>query len=241
MAKLQYAMKIFLFRNQRDAFNLTKKEESQIPRFVQFGALLYTKAWTKAPLAAEAPVQDLSLWTDLVKYESIDREISIAARKVIESHMWYLSDEAVGLAFFSDQLPAADKVKIVDRMSAEPGERKVRGDATLLRNGACLSDFANRRTRSLLSRLKIGDSFLTLPPETWIDNDEYNKGRERIRQLRVVNDTAERGVKLFEEFNRLITNDEDEKQFLLQVVEANRKAVPTQTTKKSAIEALSRV
>ena len=60
-----------------------------------------------------------------------------------------------------------------------------------------------------------------------------------MQQLRVVNDTAERDVKLFEEFNQLITNDEEEKQFLLQVVEANRKAIPTQTTKKSAIAATS--
>jgi len=60
---------------------------------------------------------------------------------------------------------------------------------------------------------------------------------ESVQQLRVVNDTAERGVKLFVEFNQLITNDEEEKQFLLEVVEANRKAIPTQTTKKSAIGA----
>ena len=59
-----------------------------------------------------------------------------------------------------------------------------------------------------------------------------------MRNLRVVNDTAEHGVKLFEEFNKLITNDEEEKQFLLQVVEANRKAVPTQSTKQSVIDAV---
>ena len=58
--------------------------------------------------------------------------------------------------------------------------------------------------------------------------------------MRVVNDTTERGVKLFEEFNRIITNDEEEKQYLLRVMEANQKAVQTQTTKKSAIEAVFR-
>ena len=57
----------------------------------------------------------------------------------------------------------------------------------------------------------------------------------------MVNDTAETGVKLFEEFNQLITNNEEEKRFLLQVVEANRKAVPTQTTKKSVIDATSTI
>ena len=53
-----------------------------------------------------------------------------------------------------------------------------------------------------------------------------------MKKFRVVNDTAERGAKLFDDFNKLITNNEEEKQFLLQVVEANRKTVPTQTTQK---------
>ncbi|CAH0552813.1 unnamed protein product [Brassicogethes aeneus] len=53
-----------------------------------------------------------------------------------------------------------------------------------------------------------------------------------VVKLRVVNDIAERGVKLFEEHNQLITKNEDEKQDLLQIVEANRKSVPTETTKK---------
>ena len=51
--------------------------------------------------------------------------------------------------------------------------------------------------------------------------------------------TAERGVKLFSDFNTLLTDDEAKKQFLLQVVEANRKAVPTRVTKKKAVEALN--
>jgi len=90
-----------------------------------------------------------------------------------------------------------------------------------------------------LTRLNISDSFLALPPQKWIENEDYKREREieSVQQLRVVNDTAERGVKLFVEFNQLITNDEEEKQFLLEVVEANRKAIPTQTTKKSAIGA----
>jgi len=64
-------------------------------------------------------------------------------------------------------------------------------------------------------------------------------GRERVGKLRAVNDTAERGVKLFDDYNRLLTNNEEEKQFLLQVVEANRKAIPTQTTKKAAVDAIA--
>ena len=50
-----------------------------------FVALLYTKAWTKALHAADAPRQDLSFWINLGKYESVDPEISVAARKALET------------------------------------------------------------------------------------------------------------------------------------------------------------
>jgi hypothetical protein len=238
MAKLIYGIKIFLFRDQRDIFNLTKKEENQFHRFVQFGALLYTKVWTEAPLAAEAPSNDLALWIDLGKYQCIDREISLAAREVLERHLWYITDETVGLALFSNRVSAVEKAKIVAGMMNETGERNVRGEKSILNDFSSLGDFSTTRTKTMLTRLGIGDSFLTIPPDEWSENDDFLQGRERVHKLRVVNDTAERGVKLFEEFNKLITNDEQEKQFLLQVVEANRKAVPTEPTKKSVIDAV---
>jgi hypothetical protein len=91
---------------------------------------VYTKAWAEFPLAAEAPGQDLALWIDLDKYQAIDpeiclaaRKVILAARKVIEHHLWYLSNEAVGLALFSGRLPSAEKLRIVD---GESGVRNVR-------------------------------------------------------------------------------------------------------------------
>jgi len=55
MAKLLYAIKIYLFLGQRDVIKLTKKEDTAIQRFVHFGAMLYTMSWMKATMATEAP------------------------------------------------------------------------------------------------------------------------------------------------------------------------------------------
>ena len=44
--------------------------------------------------------------------------------------------------------------------------------------------------------------------------------------LKVVNDTAERSVKLIHEYNSILTNDEDQKQYWLQVVHAHRNQFP---------------
>jgi len=82
-------MKIILFRHQRDTFQLTKAEETRLERFTVFGVLFYSKSRS-----------DLQLWTDLKHYEQIDAEVGKAARSVLKRHLWYLSDETVGLALF---------------------------------------------------------------------------------------------------------------------------------------------
>lgn len=99
---------------------------------------------------------------------------------------------------------------------------QVKGN-TILDNSVSLGDFATKITRRLLYCLNIKDSFLNLPPKQWTENEDYQQSRNRIQHLQVINDTAEPGVKLFEEFNLLLTNDEEEKQCLLQIIEENRK------------------
>src|SRR6218665_3044254 len=106
-----------------------------------FGALLYA---TKGLLAVQALGQNLALRIDLRKHESTDRENSIAARRALENHLWYLLDEFVGLFFalFSDKFSVTDRVKMFDRVTSKPGEKKVIGDATILKRESCLGESA---------------------------------------------------------------------------------------------------
>ena len=123
----------------------------------------------------------------------------------------------------------------VYNFSKEPEKRKVRRNAALLKHGVCLGDFVASQTAGLFSILETS-SFMSIPPSQWNDVEAYQKPKCRVVYSScIVNDTAERGVK---EFNTLLTKDEDEKQFLLQVVEVNSKAVPTEATKKDVIDAL---
>lgn len=237
MAKLLYGIKIYLFRDD-SGFVTTQREKAQLERFVKFGVLVYVKYWVEAPLASNAPWSDLSLWNDMTKYHDIDPEVTGIVKKAFKSHLWYLSDELVGLSLFSKKVSVDDKVEIVEKMKCEPAERKVRGNSALLTEEARLADFASKRSLQLLEKLEINTNFFTKNPDEWTDDQEYIKGQNIIRNLKVVNDLAERGVKLFEEFNKLLTNDEDEKQVLLQVIEANRKMVPTKTTKQAIVDSL---
>lgn len=47
-----------------------------------------------------------------------------------------------------------------------------------------------------------------------------------VNNLRVVNDLAERGVKLMEDYNKLISKNEEQKHYLLQVVSQYRHKFP---------------
>ena len=55
-----------------------------------------------------------------------------------------------------------------------------------------------------------------------------------LEKLTVVNDTAEREVALAEDFNLLLTKDEDQRQYLLQAVKFHMKLYPTCQKEKLA-------
>ncbi|CAI6351981.1 unnamed protein product [Macrosiphum euphorbiae] len=73
---------------------------------------------------------------------------------------------------------------------------------------------------------KIGlkfEDFLTIDPANWNNHEDYIIGKNIINSLTVVNDTAERGVKLIEEYNKKFTKNEEQKQHVLQTVQDYRK------------------
>ena len=63
------------------------------------------------------------------------------------------------------------------------------------------------------------------------------KDKEVAQSVKVVNDLAERGVALVQEFNASLTKNEEQKQYLLQVIEDHRRKFP-QPTKAGAMYTL---
>ena len=58
---------------------------------------------------------------------------------------------------------------------------------------------------------------------------EYKRSQQLIQSLRVVNNLAESYVALTHEFNSSLKSDEEQKQYLLQVIEDDRKQFSTST------------
>ena len=77
--------------------------------------------------------------------------------------------------------------------------------------------------------LKISHEFLPLHVREWQFDEGYKAGKLVVQNLEVVNDTAERGVKLTSDFSKT-TRKEDVLQNHLQVIENTRKLVLNQRT-----------
>lgn len=228
MSKAIYSLKIFLFRDQ---FSLTKTESNGLRDICIFLVKLYIKVWFTSTNAIDAPLQDLTFVQDAIKYLEINPDIAAATLKKISNHLWYISEETVALAFFDPNVSLEEKRKMVENLNLKEPIVK-------LKNGRhysnleefkkySLCNFVSEKTKNFFSRFSLSLEFLELDPSTWETSFAFDEGWTFCKDLLVVNDTAERGVKFIQDFNRILTNDEEEKQLLLQVVEAYRQKYPS--------------
>ena len=171
--KLIYSLKIYLFRSQ---FWLTKHELSSLGHFTTFVLKVYLKAWFTSPCAPSAPQNDLLIWT-LVVLKWNPSWLSILYPKVSHERK-------------SAMVAALDKIT-----TEHP--RRIAFKPILLKK----SDFVSQNTRQLFTALDIPQRFLTLRPDVWESDNGYIVGQRKVRSLKVVNDAAERGVALIQEFN----------------------------------------
>ena len=83
-------------------------------------------------------------------------------------------------------------------------------------------------TRTFFIRFSISTDFLNKDPSVWKDPG-CESGIERLKKIVLVNDVAERGEKLIQDHNNIVTKEETQKQFVLQIVAADRKKYATKS------------
>ena len=224
MSKVIYSLKIWLFRGQ---LSLTKRDLKCVREVSAFAVLIYMKPWFGATDAAAAPRTDLSVLEKLRSY--YNSEIGQAAAGKLENHLWYLSEQLVGLALFDPEVPSETKQAMAVAMEEDDNEDEEDEDVPKrihLKNGPAppkLETLVSPRTRDLFRHLGVTPSFLSLSPEEWEYHPEYKKAKERVNNIPVVNDHAERGIALIQQFNGRHTKKDEQLQFLLGVVAEHRK------------------
>lgn len=228
LAKSIYCLKMFLFKKQL----MFKARAIEGLRHVCIFILrFYVKAWFDAPNAIKAPNQDLTLLQDLIRFKKHNPNISNAAVKKLCGQSWYLA-EVTGLAFFDDSVPDATKLKMVRAIKEREGTKVTprrlqiehsEYESLVQRD---ISDFITKKSLLLFHQFDLKPDFLDKSLELWSQDESYRRCLEVFRDLKVVNDIAERGVALVEKFNSLLTKDEHQRQYLLQVVKHHHSQYP---------------
>lgn len=186
--------------------------------------------------AISAPRIDLQFIQAAITYKNVDKDISQCIIHKMSNHLLYLADEPVALAFFDKSVTVEEKREMVKSLQNESdGTKRLMikpKDVTETFKQKRLSDFVSKNTKQFFKRFGIDDTFLKQDPNKWAEMKEYQQGLEFCSKLSVVNDVAERNVKLMSDFNNVLTNDEEDKQFLLQVVTEYRRQYPSSDKSK---------
>lgn len=249
MAKLLYSIKICLLEaqiSQLPAGTITTAHQvPKVREFVIFITLIYSSWWITCPCATDAPWNDLNLYRRLLMYEAVNPAISSSAIKAMKRHLWYLTAEMVPLALFSNRVPSNERRELADRLIAvKPasamlapknrfgtgfGKPKFPTDIT---STTTLADFVNEDSWFTLHILQINTNFLTEDVHDWSNSPAYQDSSDNVRAINVINDCAERGVKLSSDFLDA-ARSEEHYQNVLQVVEQDRRNMPNLRKRKS--------
>lgn len=232
MAKALYVLKILIFRKQ---FKLTKKEEKSLKEVSIYIIRFHIVAWFTSSRAIEAPNHDLDFVKAIYEYRKKDAEISKILISKFSNHLWYLADETIALSFFDSNVNCEEK-RLMARvlMNYKDADEKPFALKRYPLKPNHIANFCKMNLNELITpntlqffeRFDISNSFLLEDPSTWDKNENYIYGKNKLSNLQVINDNAERGVKLMEDYNQVLTRNEDDMQYILQVVSDYRKKYP---------------
>jgi len=78
-----------------------------------------------------------------------------------------------------------------------------------------MEQYISIEIRKFFEKFDLNDKFLKIESLMWHKNGSFLKGLEVINKLKVVNDSAERVVKLIEDYNKLFMKNEQKHYFRL--------------------------
>ena len=118
-------------------------------------------------------------------------------------------------AFFDDEVPVEEKRLMVLALKENEGSENLPNgshpfvDPTAKR----LHDFVTTSTVRFFQILGLSEEFLQSDSSEWEHQETYKTSQKIAQSVKVINDLAERGVALIQEFNSALTRNEEQKQF----------------------------
>lgn len=252
MAKLIYSIKICLFELQIQQLpRNTITTLHQVPKvraFVNFATLVYSSWWMTSNSAVDTPWNDLQLYKSLLRYKVVNPDVSQSALHAFKLHLWYLTAEMIPLALWSSKVPDDERRALADSLLAVKPETALLAPQNRFGTGfgkpkfpatvtltTTLADFASIDSWYTFTLLQLNAEFMTEKVANWPNSDAYHTSLCNLQSLNVVNDCAERGVKLSSDFLSSARKEEHYHN-VLQVVEKDRKEKPNLRKRKGHSE-----
>ena len=245
MAKAINAIKVWLFRGE---FPLQQQQQPRLSRGTSysvrmwahlqqvclFTTRIYVRYWFQSPLPTQVPRNDLDMLCALTVYPN-----EVASAAITAFQRLNLSELLVGFAFFDDGVSTEEKRLMVSAMRDNEGSDQPLKRIEPFNDPAfkCMHHFVTKSTKRFFKTLELSDNFLDEDPSAWRNLDTYTTSQDIVKSIKVVNDLAECGVALIHHFNASLTRNEEQKPFLLQVVEDHRTTF-TALIKASAVKRL---
>jgi hypothetical protein len=230
---MAYAIYFIKIQLMSERFEMTEEETRNVHKMANFIALFHTRPFIQSRLASLAPAVDLRYLSQMIWFKKKDETVGNVAIKSICNHLWYLTEELVVFSFFDESLPNALRESMVKQLLTfnrskdfPPGKPKfplINPDEIDYPNQ--LNLFVGAKSWLLFNLLNIDGEMLDwmqVPVVYWEKMSGYRKLKEIVSAFEVVNDCAERAIKMITDFKDATTNVE-EQEFLLQVVEEYRK------------------
>ena len=148
-----------------------------------FIVLIYVECWFTAPNAVQAPHHDLNLMKALLKYSDTNFDISAATFETLKRHLWYLSEENVGLSLFDEEVSLSVKRRLLISMKSdevnedEKPKKRCNYDLKTIAKSH-LDSFASPYTMHLFQKLSLPMDFLDADPSSWEANQTFRAAKE---------------------------------------------------------------
>lgn len=193
----------------------------------------YSVFWFDASNAVLAPLNDIKFLRKLDEYKKINKNFAEKAISKMLNHLYYLSEECVGFVLFDPRISAEIKGKLVKKMAIDTSENSSDENECVPKkfllkkqdvhnfisrdDSIVLEELFSSNTKNVFKRFNISMQFLESDPKTWEGSEDYRNGKHIVENLKIVNDCAERGIKLIQEYHQKLTKDEEQRQYLFKV------------------------
>ena len=175
-----------------------------------------------------------------LQYEAVNANIAKSAICAFQCHLWYLTAEMVPLPLFSHFTSCAEKSLLADRLLEIQPAAPVTSPRGRYRTGFGKPQFPPKEGITLSTKLayfvlldswfmfyalKLQPSFLNEEVSRWPESGAYQASITNIQAINVINDCAERGIKLSSDV-LIAAKNEAVYQNKLQVIEKDRQRQP---------------